>query len=89
MPTEQTLDTQPSQADAPDYKRIVDWLEGAEMIWLPLHVSPDGDSLGSCLAFARVLRQHGYDCEVVSPDPIPAMYAPLYNAEDVTIGQPN
>lgn len=56
------------------------------MIWLPLHVSPDGDSLGSCLAFARALRQHGYDCRVVSPDPVPTMYAPLYSVEDVTIG---
>lgn len=70
----------------PDYKRILGWLEGAEMIWLPLHVSPDGDSLGSCLAFARALQGQGYSCKVVSNDHVPDMYAPLYNPKDVFIG---
>jgi len=70
----------------PEYSQICSWLDGAEKIWLPLHVSPDGDCLGSCLAFASALRSKGYDCTVVSSDPIPEVYAPLYNADDVFVG---
>ena len=70
---------------APDYTRIREWLEGAECIWLPLHVSPDGDCIGSCLGFARALTQRGYSCAVVSSDPIPDMYLPLINPEDIHI----
>lgn len=70
----------------PQYGRINEWLEGAQRIWLPLHVSPDGDCLGSSLAFAKALKLRGYDCAVVSSDPIPDMYATLYNPDDVFIG---
>jgi bifunctional oligoribonuclease and PAP phosphatase NrnA len=70
----------------PEYTQINGWLEGARKIWLPLHVSPDGDCLGSCLAFARALRSRGYDCTVVSSDPIPSMYSPLYGADEVFLG---
>lgn len=70
----------------PEYTRLKSWLEGAQKIWLPLHVSPDGDCLGSNLAFARVLRSRGFDCTVVSPDPVPAMYAPFYEPGDLFIG---
>jgi phosphoesterase RecJ-like protein len=70
----------------PQYTRINEWLEGAKRIWLPLHVSPDGDSLGSSLGFAKALKLRGYDCAVVSSDPIPDMYATLYNPDDVFIG---
>jgi bifunctional oligoribonuclease and PAP phosphatase NrnA len=70
----------------PEYSQISDWLEGASRIFLPLHESPDGDCLGSCLAFARVLRSRGYDCAVVSTDPIPRMYSSLFDPEEVFVG---
>jgi phosphoesterase RecJ-like protein len=70
----------------PEYSLISGWLEGAGKIWLPLHVSPDGDCLGSALAFARGLRSRGYDCTVVSPDPIPQMYSTLYDPDEVFVG---
>jgi phosphoesterase RecJ-like protein len=70
----------------PEYTRIIAWLEGAERIWLPLHVSPDGDCLGSNLAFACALSRRGFSCQVVSSDPIPDVYAPLFDPEDVFIG---
>jgi len=86
MLTDRTFNELASQGGEPDYRRILGWLEGAENIWLPLHVSPDGDSLGSCLAFARTLRMQGYRCAVVSPDPVPAIYAPLYDPKEVFVG---
>jgi phosphoesterase RecJ-like protein len=70
----------------PEYSQINDWLEGAGRIMLPLHESPDGDCLGSCLAFARALRSRGYDCAVVSTDPVPQMYAGLYDPEELFVG---
>lgn len=70
----------------PEYSRIEAWLQGAERIWLPLHVSPDGDSLGSTLAFSKALCLRGYSCTVVSSDPIPDVYASLYNPDDVFVG---
>jgi phosphoesterase RecJ-like protein len=70
----------------PEYTRITAWLEGAERIWLPLHVSPDGDCLGSNLAFARALTRRGFSCQVVSPDPIPDVYAPFYDPAEVFVG---
>ncbi|MEO8286745.1 MAG: bifunctional oligoribonuclease/PAP phosphatase NrnA [Chloroflexota bacterium] len=70
----------------PEYTRITEWLEGAERIWLPLHVGPDGDCIGSNLAFARALTLRGFSCQVVSSDPIPDVYAPFINPEDIFIG---
>ncbi len=70
----------------PEYTRATEWLEGAGRIWLPLHVGPDGDCIGSNLAFARSLKAHGYDPVVVSIDPIPAMYQPLIPPEEIFIG---
>ncbi|HYP39691.1 MAG TPA: bifunctional oligoribonuclease/PAP phosphatase NrnA [Chloroflexia bacterium] len=85
-PSDKVVDERVPTWTLPEYKQICAWLEGAEKIWLPLHVSPDGDCLGSSLAFAKTLQARGYDCTVVSSDPIPAMYQPLFNAEDVFIG---
>lgn len=84
--TDHPLDERVPAWTLPQYARIASWIEGAERIWIPLHVSPDGDSLGSCLAFAKALKLRGYSCQVVSADPVPDVYAPLYNAEDVFVG---
>ena len=70
----------------PQYTKIAEWLQGASRVFIPMHVSPDGDSLGCALAFGRALKMRGYDCVVVSPDPIPSVYEPFYNPEDVFVG---
>jgi phosphoesterase RecJ-like protein len=44
----------------------------ARRILLPLHVRPDGDSVGSSTAVARALRALGHEAQVVSADPLPA-----------------
>src|SRR5437764_11101538 len=59
---------------AADYAPVAAFLAGRRRLWLPLHVSPDGDCLGCSLALAHVLNQQGHDCTVVSADPIPAVY---------------
>ena len=62
----------PLPADA--YRPVRDFLAGKRRLWLPLHVSPDGDCLGCALALAHMLNGHGHECLVVSADPIPDVY---------------
>ena len=81
IPNEQHVNPEPSHGDAqdervpawtmPDYTKISRVAAGGGRIWLPLHVGPDGDSLGSNLAFAGALKLRGYDCVVVSTTPSP------------------
>ncbi len=56
---------------AADYAPAAAFLAQYRRIWMSLHVSPDGDSLGSNLGLAHVLRQRGHDVSVLSPDPLP------------------
>lgn len=48
-------------------------LEGRSFV-LPLHVDPDGDSIGSCLAMRDGLRALGKEAIVVSLSPVPEAY---------------
>jgi phosphoesterase RecJ-like protein len=47
-------------------------VRASRRILLPLHVRPDGDSVGSSLAVARGLRALGKTASVVSADPLPS-----------------
>jgi phosphoesterase RecJ-like protein len=60
---------------AADYAPAREFLAGKRRLWLPLHVSPDGDCLGCSLALAHMLNRHGHECTVVSADPIPTIYS--------------
>ena len=50
------------------------------------HVSPDGDTLGACLALQKLLTQLGKRSRVISDDPVPRLYAFLPGAEGVLPG---
>lgn len=86
MQSEPVVDERVPAWTVPQYPRIAEWLQGAGRILVPMHVGPDGDSLGCTLAFAHALKMRGFDAVVVSSDPIPDVYAPFYNAEDVFVG---
>jgi bifunctional oligoribonuclease and PAP phosphatase NrnA len=47
------------------------------------HTRPDGDSVGSTLALAQVLRKMGKSAEVVLGDTVPVIYQPLPHAETI------
>jgi phosphoesterase RecJ-like protein len=47
------------------------------------HTRPDGDAVGSMLACGELLRQLGKSADLVSPDPIPAIYRQLPGADAV------
>lgn len=53
---------------------------------LTSHVSPDGDSIGSSLGLARVLRSMGKGAVIWVRDPAPAIYAGLPGADRIHAG---
>jgi phosphoesterase RecJ-like protein len=57
------------QVNDADWGRAIDLIEGADEVCLACHVSPDGDALGSMLAFAHVLRDLGKPCVASFGDP--------------------
>lgn len=46
----------------------------AQRLLFFLHVSPDGDSIGSSLAMVRALRKAGKDAIIVGVDPVPRVF---------------
>ena len=47
--------------DRANYKAAKELLAKAKRVLVSGHLSPDGDSLGSMIAMARMLRAAGYD----------------------------
>jgi phosphoesterase RecJ-like protein len=47
------------------------------------HARPDGDAVGSALAFSQILRSMGKNAEIVLKDPVPMIYQPLPFADSV------
>lgn len=58
-------------------------LESAKSIWLSTHRNPDGDGLGSEVAFYHALKTHGYPVRIVHNDMAPARYAFLLENVEV------
>jgi phosphoesterase RecJ-like protein len=48
-------------------------LDGAQKILVTCHRGPDGDSMGSMVALAALLRDHDKEATLYSPDPVPRM----------------
>lgn len=71
-----------------DWDRAVAVLSGAAEVALTCHVDPDGDALGSMLAFERVLRLRGVRTSAAWGDPsnprVPKRYAFLPGIERLT-----
>jgi bifunctional oligoribonuclease and PAP phosphatase NrnA len=67
--------------DAESYRAAAEFIGGYHRLWMSLHVSPDGDSLGSNLGLARMLRAAGHDVTVLSADPLPEVFTPLLQAD--------
>lgn len=57
-----------------DETRAADLIGAARRQLYFLHVSPDGDSIGSTLAVVRTLRAAGYEAWAVGVDPVPRIY---------------
>ena len=59
-------------------------LKESETIVLTCHVNPDGDALGSCLAWAEVIRsQYGKEPQIIIPDQYPDFLQWMPNTERI------
>ena len=57
-----------------DLKDIQAQLEKADKIIITSHIHPDGDAIGSCLAFYHVLKSMGKEVQVMIDDHVPDIY---------------
>ena len=75
-----------SESDAAALHGII---AGSTVITVVSPTHPDGDAVGSCLAFRSFLRQQGKDAEVVLPDSPGEVLMFLEGAETMTIASEN
>ena len=59
------------------------FIQSHQTFYLAAHRSPDGDTLGSCLALRAALRAMGKDATVVCPDPVPEYLMFMEGADTV------
>ncbi len=64
-------------------KQLADKLIKEKSVAVFCHVRPDGDSIGSALAFARILRCKGIKADVYSSDEIPARFNFLNDVKSI------
>jgi phosphoesterase RecJ-like protein len=74
-----------SGVPAPD--GLLQALRNGQRFVLTGHRRPDGDSLGSALGLARVLRQLGKGAQVWNRDPMPPVYAALAGSDRIHLGE--
>ncbi len=65
-------------------EQAASFLKSHQSFYLAAHQSPDGDTLGSCLALRAALLGMGKEATVVCPDPVPAAVRFLVGADTVT-----
>ena len=56
---------------------------------LTSHARPDGDAIGSALAFGQILRAMGKKADVILRDGVPRIYQPLPYAREVVQAENN
>ncbi len=62
-------------------KEAAAFLLGCDGYLIYTHASPDGDTLGSAVALARILRQKGKEAKIFSVDGVPEKLGFLYDKE--------
>ncbi len=72
------------RSDALLIKDAVQFIKDHNDILLIAHMSPDGDTLGSCFALYGALSANGKHVQVVCEDPVPSLYAFLPFSETLT-----
>lgn len=56
-------------------REISELLRGHENVYILTHVLPDGDAIGSALAWGTSLKHHGKKVRIFCPGVIPSKYA--------------
>lgn len=64
------------------------FIQSHQSFYLAAHRSPDGDTLGSCLALRAALLKMGKEATVVCPDPVPR-YLQFLEGADTVVSDPD
>lgn len=62
---------------------IIDVLKEKKSFLITGHIHPDGDSIGSQLALAHILKHKGKDVTIINNDPVPSAYRFLPGSETI------
>ncbi len=68
-----------------DVRKFMEWMEWADRFVILTHVGPDGDAIGSSLAFCSFLRDKGKKAVVIIPDQAPDFLSWLPGFNDVLV----
>ena len=68
-------------------RRILDALRRGQRFLVCSHARPDGDAVGSVLAFGMLIEQMGKQADMVSADRVPHLYRMLPGASDIRVVQ--
>ena len=52
-------------------EQLRDYIEKPQRVVILSHTNPDGDAIGSSLAWAEVLKRHGHDVTCILPNKFP------------------
>ena len=63
-----------------DFTKALDFLDSANSILITCHTRCDGDSLGSSVGLAHILRAQGKSAEVILPSDLPSRYGFLFES---------
>ncbi|MBE0648129.1 MAG: DHH family phosphoesterase [Bacteroidales bacterium] len=68
-----------------DFSKIQELLASPQTILLTTHTNPDGDAIGSSLAFYRYLMLKGHSVSMMVPDPFPSFLAWLTDTGKIAV----
>jgi len=68
-----------------DFEQIRELLSRPRTILLTIHTNPDGDAIGSALAFHCYLKKKGHTVYIISPDPYPSFLAWMVDHDRILI----
>lgn len=68
-----------------DFLKVKELLASSQTILLTTHTNPDGDAIGSSLAFYRYLVKKGHRVSVMVPDPFPSFLSWLADSGKIAV----
>ncbi|MFH1160140.1 MAG: DHH family phosphoesterase [bacterium] len=75
--------------ESADFNAVRELLSEPKKILLTTHTNPDGDAIGSSLAFFRYLKKKGHHVHVMSPDASPSFLAWMGGHDQILIYNPD
>ena len=73
---------------SPERRALHEWIARHQRFLLTTHINPDGDGIGSEVAFARWLRSLGKSARILNDSPTPAAFLFLVEDEAIEVFTP-